>query len=472
MALMPQIHTFTTDALADDDALGVRQRLLRGEVSAQEVTQAAVARAQRLQPLIPAVEHSEYESALQREPHAGPFAGVPFFIKDNLDVRGWPTRQGSAAVPFALAKKTDPFAKQMLATGFNVLGKSALPEFGFNASTEFVHRPAVANPWNPAFSVGASSGGAAALVAAGVVPIAHANDGGGSIRIPAAAAGLFGLKPSRGRFVANTGASGLPINIIGDGVVTRSWRDTAHFFAAMEQVRPAVGLPPVGLVEGPNKKRLRVGVVIDSITGAKTDLQTRQAVEDTAKRLEALGHQVVPVELAMNAEFADDFSRYWGFLAYMVTRLGGTLFGPGFDRDACEPLTHGLAQLFRRQLWQAPGTFFRLRAAERRYHEMFTNMDVMLTPVLAHITPELGYLSPNQPFEQLFERLREYVAFTPINNVTGTPGFTVPVTLNQHGLPLAVQLMGRKGGERQLLELGYEVYEDSPWQKLNPYRLA
>lgn len=183
----------------------------------------------------------------------------------------------------------------MLSQGYICLGKSTLPEFGFNASTEPAQGDPTRNPWNLDYSCGASSGGAAALVAAGVVPIAHANDGGGSIRIPAACCGLVGLKPTRGRVVDNDAARDLPVNIISDGVVTRSVRDTAGFLAYAESWFKNRKLPAIGHVQGPpSGRQLRIGLVLDSINGhPPTDPETRLTVEQTARYLEKLGGHII-----------------------------------------------------------------------------------------------------------------------------------------------------------------------------------
>ncbi len=212
-------------------------------ISAREAAEAAIARAEAVNPAINAIQAPDFERALKAadNPAPGLLSGVPTFVKDNTEVEGLTTDQGSLAVKSRAATAHAPFTEQFLSAGFTVLGKSTMPEFGFNASTEYATLPPTRNPWNTGYSAGASSGGAAALVASGVVPIAHANDGGGSIRIPAAACGLVGLKPTRGRVVPAVEAAKLPVDIVSNGVVTRSVRDTAHFMAATQAHTPAAG---------------------------------------------------------------------------------------------------------------------------------------------------------------------------------------------------------------------------------------
>jgi amidase len=260
------VHAFRDDVLADHDGVALAELIARGEISAAEVVEAAIARAERVAPPLNAIAAERFAQArseAERLP-GGRFAGVPTFIKDNTNFTGLTTNHGSAAVRSQPAAKMGVYAEQYMAQGFICLGKSSLPEFGLSATTEFADGGATHNPWHTDYSCGASSGGSAAMVAAGVVPIAHANDGGGSIRIPAACCGLIGLKPSRGRHVTPEAAQSLPINIISEGVVTRSVRDTATFHAEAEKYYRNPKLPPLGLVEGPGARRLRIGVVVDS----------------------------------------------------------------------------------------------------------------------------------------------------------------------------------------------------------------
>ncbi|MDX1559010.1 MAG: amidase [Marinobacter sp.] len=468
-------HVFCNDALGRDDATALAEKVRTREISITELTRAAVARAEASQPQIHGVAQADYDqaiktaSALDTAEHtdAAPlFRGVPTFIKDNTHVRGLFTRQGSLAVPEVTASDTSPFAQQMLAQGFLCLGKSTLPEFGFNASTEPAHGPATRNPWNLAYSSGASSGGSAALVAAGVVPIAHANDGGGSIRIPAACCGLVGLKPTRGRLVDNEAASTLPINIISEGVVTRSVRDTARFFEQAETYFRNPGLPAIERIEGPSGRRLRIGLVLDSINGHKTDDITRRTVEETALRLEKLGHRIEPVPVPVHSAFPDDFALYWSLLAFGVRANGKKLLHPDFEKQKTDGLTNGLDRMFRRQFWRLPAALWRLKRSWHDYAHAMAGFDAVLTPVLGHTTPTLGHLRPDVPFDTLFERLRQYVSFTPLANATGAPAISLPMGHTPDQLPVSVQFMGRHGGERTLLDIAFTLEASHPWPLL------
>ncbi|MBC3840167.1 amidase [Streptacidiphilus sp. 4-A2] len=461
-----RVHAFDDDALADYDAVGLAGLVRSGEVSPDELAAAAVARARKVDAALAPVAFTAYH-----RPHRAPVGsgtalfGVPTYLKDNVDLRGMPTNYGTAAFRARPARRSSGFADQFLSTGLVVLGKTRLPEFGLNASTEFPTAVPVRNPWEPSRSPGASSGGSAALVASGVVPIAHANDGGGSIRIPAACCGLVGLKPTRGRLVANDQGRRLPIDLVTDGVLTRSVRDTAAFFAEAERYHRNPELPPLGLVEGPGARPLRVGVVLDSPT-AKTDEPTRRAVEQTAARLAAMGHQVDTVSLPFSPEFARDFTLYWGLIAFLIAATGRLLLDPGFQARKLDGLTTGLRRSFRREFPRVPGALRRLRQAETAYASQFRDRDVVLSPVLAHVAPPIGHLSPNVAFDELMDRLNRYVAFTPLNNVTGTPGISLPAGQTEDGLPIGVHLSAAHGQDRILLELAFALEADQPWQRI------
>ena len=458
-----QLHAFGDDVLGHHDGIALAALVRAGEVTRREVLEAALARAEKVNGLN-AVQVLD-DRGLDRAPVAGPFSGVPTFVKDNTDVVGLPTNHGSEAFTAHPAKHDAPFTKALLAQGLVPIGKSRLPELGFNASTEFMTGEPVRNPWGTDHSSGASSGGSAALVAAGVVPLAHANDGGGSIRIPAAACGLVGLKPSRGRFVADPLERLLPVSIVGQGVVTRSVRDTAHFFAHAERVRRVRPLPPVGLVEGPSKRRLRIGLVLDSVMGVKTDDATRSAVQGTADLLTGLGHEVVEMAPPMSQQFADDFLLYWGMLGWLAaTQLRRVV--PDLDATRFDGLTLGLSADYLSKRRQTVGAIRRLRASVQDYARLMAGYDAVLSPVLAHTTPLLGHLAPSQSFDVLLGRLLEYVTFTPLNNATGTPAISLPLGATLDGLPIGVHLMAAHGAERTLLELAYELEAAHPFRRL------
>ncbi|WP_430335064.1 amidase [Rhodococcus sp. ACT016] len=463
-----RIHAFRDDALGDLDATGVAERIESGEVSAREVVQAAIDRAESVQGTLNGIQVRDFERALRQAeaPRNGIFSGVPTIIKDNVDVAGLPTGQGSAAFTPAPAHRNSEFVDQFLSTGAVSLGKSRLPEFGFSASTEYADADPVRNPWNPEYSSGASSGGSAALVAAGVLPFAHANDGGGSIRIPAAACGLVGLKPTRGRTLPDATDKTMPIRIVTQGAVSRSVRDSARFYAAAESYYRNPKFPPIRLVEGPGSTRLRIGVIVDSVTGVPTDDETREAVNSTADLLDKLGHHVEEARLPVGEAFMHDFKLYWGFLSFAIATGGRRMFGPTFDPAKTDNLSRGLAAMYRKHMLETPRMLYRLQHTARTYAQMFQTYDVVLSPVVSHTTPKLGHLSPAQDFDTLFDRLVTYAAFTPLNNASGGPAISLPLHQTSTGLPLASHFSADHGDERTLLELAFELEAVKPWARI------
>ncbi|MFI8966433.1 amidase [Streptomyces sp. NPDC053493] len=459
------VHAFRDDALGEHDAVGLAEAVRRGEVGAAEVARDAAARVRAVEARLHAVQ-VRIDVPAHATGAGGAFAGVPSFVKDNTDYQGLPTGHGSSAFTPRAARRHAPFARQFLSTGVTVLGKTRLPEFGFSPSTEYEGAEPVRNPWHTGFSAGGSSGGSAALVASGAVPIAHANDGGGSIRIPAACCGLVGLKPTRGRVVPNAQSRQLPLDIVSDGVLTRSVRDTAAFLAAAERHWRNTALPPLGLVEGPSGRRLRIGFLVDSPNGVRSDAATRDAVTGTVATLERLGHTVEPVELRIDPRFTEDFLTYWGLLSFLLGVTGRTL-GTDFDRRRMDGLSRGLRETYLENWRRTPGVLKRLKQTKVAYAAAFRGLDLILSPVLAHTTPRLGHLSPDVAYPSLIERILAYVAFTPVNNVVGTPSLSLPAaTATEDGLPVGVMFSARPGAERTLLEVAFQLEAEQPFRRV------
>jgi amidase len=419
---------------------------------------ASIARAERVDPLLNAIAAATFEAARAEAEvgRRGALAGVPTFIKDTDPVAGAPMRYGSRGMPSAPVDETSPFAKQFLSTGVISLGKTTTPEFGLTGTTEpLLHGP-THNPWKRGFSSGGSSGGSAALVAAGVVPIAHANDGGGSIRIPAACCGLVGLKPSRGRVVDMEHAELFPVKIVHQGMLSRTVRDTAAFFHAAELYRRNPKLPEIGLVTRPGR-RLRIGFFADLGEGTLAHPECVDAVTATARLCEELGHSVEPARRPFDEGFHEDFFLLWALLAFAITRFGKQLVHPEFDQSKVEEFTDGLARYFRKNAMKAPMALFRLRRFAHQYARVFEQYDVLMNPTLATPPPELGFIGPEVPFETALERLKWFIPFTPVQNVSGAPAISLPLQWSKSGLPIGVQLASAMGTERTLLELSLEL---------------
>ena len=283
-----------------------------------------------------------------------------------------------------------------------------------------------------------------------------------------AAAAQQGTSELRGRVVDDVHARQMPVNIVSNGVVTRSVRDTAWFLAAAEAHEAAVRLPRVGLVEGPSDRRRRIGLVVDSITGTPTDADTRAAVLATAETLTSLGHDVVEIAVPIDPRFIDAFVHYWSLLGFSTQRFGKRVMHPGFDASQTDPLTRYLSSRFLRQAWRTPVAIRTLQRSEAVYRKAFADdrLDAVLSPTLAHTTPRLGHLSPAVEFPEMFERLVRYVAFTPANNASGSPAVSLPLGRSAEGLPVGVQLSALHGEERLLLELSYELEAARPFARI------
>ena len=450
----PEYTAVCDDALGSMDLVDAVSALARGDVSGAELTAASVERAREADTRLNAVV-TWVPPVVATE---GPFAGVPSFLKDNEDLAGFATSHGSRATSRNPADHTGAFATEYQALGLRFLGKTTLPEFGLTAATEPLAQGPTRNPWNLSRSTGGSSGGSAALVAAGVAPIAHANDGGGSIRIPASCCGLVGLKPTRGRVTPPAGIESLPVQIAEHGVLTRSVRDTALFYREYEQLRNGAGeFEPLSPVTGPSARRLRIGVAVNGLGGLPVAPEVASTVLETALLCEGLGHSVEQLPLPFDQQVGKDFLRYWAFLAFALEFAGGRVYGPDFHREELEPFTRGLSRFCRSVAPSIPASLRRLRRFELDYARAFDRFDILLTPVLAHEPPPIGYLAPDIDFDTHLLRLLRYASFTAMQNISGAPAISMPLGWSSDGLPIGVQAAAGVGQDARLLELAFEL---------------
>lgn len=461
--------------MADWDATETAAAIRSGAVSALEVVDAAIARAEALDPTLNFLVSDDFERARQRARAPlgdGAFAGVPFLIKDLDDFVGLPTRLGTRATAgVAAATRQAPLIDGMLATGLNPIGKSATPEHGFLPTTEPLAFGPTRNPWDRTRSAGGSSGGAASATAAHVIPFAHASDGGGSIRIPASCCGLFGLKTSRDRTLA-TDPGHFPMPLSVQLCVSRSVRDSAALLAAVEAKDS--GLPPVGQIGGPSARRLRIGLVLDSVSGQSPDPEVATAIERMAALLGDLGHKVEPTAWpAAIVGMSDAFLLTWSQGAANLLAEDGRRLGHPPGIDDVEPFSLAMAAIIagapEGAVDQAVAYLTSLRGV---YDAWLTQFDMILSPVLSLPPPEIGWLAPALPVETMAERLTRYVGYTTPYNVVGAPAMSVPGAWSAAGLPIGAQFGAPVGGEAALLELAYELEEARPWVGRRPPILA
>jgi amidase len=464
---MARVHAFGDDALGDLDTVALADAIRSGQLSRADVVEAAIARAETVDPQLNALAFSAFDvaRAASQSGVSGFFGGVPTFLKDNVDVAGQPTMSGTDAWQPYPASADSEITRVVLGTGLTSLGKTQLSEFGFSAAAEHPRLGPVRNPWNTDHTAGASSSGSGAFVAAGVVPIAHANDGGGSIRIPASCNGLVGLKPSRGRLPVEAALRRLPVGIVANGVLTRSVRDTAAFYREAERAFRAAKLPPVGDVAGPCKTRLTIAVTTRSMH-RECGPEVRELTLKTAALLEELGHRVELTDhIPAPPSFQEDFVLYWGFLALAQVSTGRRTLSDTFDRSRLDALTMGLHDHTRRNIHRLPLAIARLRRVRRRSAEFFSSYDAFLMPTLADPTPEVGFLAPTD-YRQVIERLSDWVAYTPLQNVSGDPAISLPLAQTAAGMPVGMMLSADLGHEARLLELAYELEEARPWARI------
>ena len=454
------------DFLARLDAVAQAELVRRGELSAAELLEACVARVERCEPLIHSTVTLDWERARAFKAGEGPFKGVPTLVKDVFPYPGLRWGMGSRLFAQNRQAPPTPYSERIDGSGLVVVGKSATSELGLLGSTETLQEGVTHNPWDLSRSAAGSSGGAAAAVAAGIVPIAHANDGGGSIRIPASVCGLFGFKPSRGRCVpANPGGSDF-LALISDHCVTRSVRDSSLFLSVTEaQSGP---LPVIGYVREASSQRLRIAAFTRTAQADEPDPAVRRAFDETVALCTELGHEVRAIAAPPldGSTVGDAFFLSAGVaMAGMVEMIGG-MRGVPVRPDELEPFTWAVIRTAQRRgaaaLDEARATFAR---ATQDYLSAFAECDVLLTPTLSELPWRLGHLSPIVPYDELMARTARAVGYTPIHNVSGCPGMSVPLHWSDENLPVGVHFAANVGGDETLLRLAYELEAARPWRE-------
>jgi amidase len=454
------------DRLARLDGIAQAELVARGELGAADLVAACERRHALMNPLLRAVVHADFDAARARAERgvSGPFGGVPFLFKDVLGYPGQRCAYGSRLLRSNVTAAGVPFTERVDAAGLITVGKSATSEFGLLGSTETLLEGITHNPWNLALTATGSSGGAAAAVAAGIVPLAHASDGGGSIRIPASAAGLFGFKPSRGRTVPAAAIGSDFAALLSDGCISRSVRDTALFLSLVEDRSAA--LAPLGHVREAASERLRIGVTSRSLLGTEPEPDVRRALEASAALCAELGHEVVEAPppsvdgLAVSAAF---FLVAGAALAEMCGMLTPMLGRPVGEEDL-EPFTLALIEAARAASADALGGARAVfQAATAAYLQALAPVDVLLTPTLATRPWPLGWLSPTLGRDELIARTQRSVCYTPIQSVAGCPAMSVPLYWTSDGVPIGTQFAAAPGSDARLMGLADQLEAARPW---------
>ncbi len=459
----------TSNDLAALDAVETAARIKSGELSAAEAVAAAIERAERIDRKINAIAFKTFDRAREAiGKTSGPWAGVPTFVKDLDDVTDVASGFGSRAFPGYKGKEQTPLINAFLGLGVISLGKSTTPEFGLTATTEPLSTGVTRNPWNLDHSSGGSSGGAAALVASGVVPVAHASDGGGSIRIPAACCGNVGLKVSRSRHPKARPETAGPFTISVHGVQSRTVRDTAAAIAAMEVPTAESGLAEVGLVTGANARRLRICLATQGPYGRPVDPEIVEATRAAARTCEGLGHSVEEISIPFAPGAEEAFMLYWAKNAWIAISRWEEITKLKRNGLAFEPFTLGLVEHFETHQDDFDAAVARLLALTPEFDAMMAPYDVYLSPVIASPPAPVGYLGPKLSYEDHLRRVLDYAQFTGYFNIIGAPAISLPLSMSKSGLPIGALFGARVGDEKTLLELAYELEDSAPWSSRRP----
>jgi amidase len=452
-----------------------------GEITATELVETSLGRIDELQPTINAFTHIAHETALVEAAEIGPgderpFAGVPIAIKDNRAVAGMPLTICSDLFGDFVAPRDAFFVRRLRDAGFVIVGKTTLPEMGILPTTESRRFGPTRNPWDLDRTPGGSSGGSGAAVAAGMVPIAHGNDGGGSTRIPAACCGLVGLKPARGRI--SSGPDAGQSFLVADGMLTRTVADTAEVLDVIAgyELGDANWAPPLdgtyAELTAREPDRLRIGLALNSpLEGATLDPVCEQAARDAAALLESLGHDVEEITPPWSdLNLLPDFSRAFGPGIAFTVFIGGTLAGREPTEADVEPLTW---EMYIRAGKQDTITYLsaqgRLESVARSIITFLAPYDAVVTPALAQRQLRIGEVHGRGPEHwDHFQRSGLFTPYTAIVNVTGLPAVSLPLYQGEDGLPTGVQLIGRPASEDGLLALATQLEQALPWASRRP----
>jgi Asp-tRNA(Asn)/Glu-tRNA(Gln) amidotransferase A subunit family amidase len=465
---------------AKADAVALAEMIARKQISPAEALDAAIARAERVNPKINAVVQTYYDQARATArsglPEQGALRGVPMLLKDlGIQMKGTVTSNGSRFFKDAVADHDSTLVERYRAAGLVIFGKTASPEFGATATTESVLWGQTHNPWNLNRSSGGSSGGAAAAVAAGILPAAHATDGGGSIRIPASHCGLFGLKPSRGRTPIGPDAIENWMGLSVTHAISRSVRDSALLLdvsagpEAGSRVIPTAPASFLAALASPPRP-LRIALLETNPMGVPVHPENQAALAKAAKLCEQLGHHVEPASLALPVgPMMEGMGTITGTGVMTLIKNREKLLGRAATQDDLEAITW---QTFQKSQTLSSEQLFRARAVAdqvgRSFDQFLTQYDVILSPVTAGPPPLLGALSLNQPYADFVPNAIPASCFTSMYNIAGLPAMTVPLHWTADNLPIGSMFAGRFGDEVTLLQLAGQIEQAAPWKDPRP----
>jgi len=460
-------------SLSSHDAVGLAELIRNKQITPLEAVEDAIRKIEKVNPQLNAVINKTYDRARQQIKEgvgAGPFAGVPFLVKDNATIAGIRLTRGSRAFRDYIPDKTAPFFAAIERAGFVLVGVTNMPELGILDGTENVLYGPTHNPWNLDYSPGGSSGGSAASVAAGIVPLAHGTDGGGSIRIPASQCAVIGLKASRGRLLSG-GFGTPPWPRLVEAGLSRTVRDIAMYISIAED--PNSGFPKLGFVSEKSPRRLKIALTFEGAGGQMPDPQVRAAIADTASLCEKLGHSVVELKLPLDQSKLHAAAKQVASIGVAkivdaaAKARGLVRLEDGFESRALGIREEAISKgPFDAQIAEALPILKEGTAALDRF---FQKWDVLLTPVVRTTVYKIGLRDQTRfSYQQLEKILRDYVTYTALHNICGTTAMSVPLHWDSDGLPIGSQFSARMGAEAALLSLAYELEESRPWAGKRP----
>jgi len=467
---------------SDFDGLGLARLVRTGEVTPLELLEEAIARIERHNPTLNAVVHKAYDEAravAKVKLPDGPFKGVPFLIKDiGMVVAGWPMTDGSALLAGYVSPADSELTRRYRAAGMVLCGKTNTPEFGIPGTTEGRFLGNCHNPWNPNHSTGGSSGGAAASVAAGIVPMAHASDGLGSIRIPAAQCGLFGMKPTQSRNPGGPDDRGRAHGMVVDHVVTRTVRDSAAMLdwtGYPEDDAPYAPAPKTRaymdeIATPPG--RLRIAYCAETVQGLGLHPDVQKTFEATVKLLGEFGHTMIE-KPSLNVNLRKLYKAQ-GYLSGAVSIVGYEDWAEKMGRPLDITTLEWLALSGYRASKEATPKdvawgLQTIRLIGREILALYRDFDVLLQPIQITPPPPLGFLDPMNVRAREFNRRQgQTFGLTPLANLTGQPAMSVPMALSSDRLPLAMMFSGRYGDEATLFRLAAQLEQAQPWIDRKP----
>lgn len=460
------------------DGLGQAELVRNGEVTPAELLDACIQRIQAMEPKINAFSSLDLQKARQTlsqcqplSAQGQPFAFIPLATKDNISVPRWPLTYGSRIFMDHVGYEESHYVKNINLSGFIHIGKTNCSEFSLLPSTETLLRGCTHNPWNLKYSTGGSSGGAAAAVASGILPIAHANDVGGSIRIPAALCGVFGFKPSLGRHVATSHVKNGMAGLLSNHCITRSVRDSACFLDITEDKSNQARYAPIGFVKQPIAYPLKIGVHADNFMALQPDDSVFSALQRTANLCRDLGHEITWIDLPKlpGSEICDAYMLFAGATISDIAQVMQSSINKDQLRNLFEPFSVSLIEWYREQpktdLGQAREFFI---STAQKISSTLEKYDVLLSPTLLRESYQLSDIHPCRNYHYLVEKVKEVSAYTSIYNICGATAMSVPLEFSPAGLPIGMHFSAKAGQDKLLLQLAYQLENAKPWHQMWP----